>query len=123
VYEVFKKLDSLKANEAAKDEEVTALRFEAGAQEIFDAWRDDLEQRLRSEEMTPTLEAHVAKYRSLMSILALLFELIDTEGFPVGVGKTAALGAVACGASIWRPMPVGSTPLPRNQRWREHESC
>ena len=92
---MFKKLDSLKANEAAKDEEVTALRFEAGAQEIFDAWRDDLEQRLRSEEMTPTLEAHVAKYRSLMSILALLFELIDTEGFPVGVGKTAALGVVA----------------------------
>jgi hypothetical protein len=77
VYEVFKKLDSLKVNEAAKDEEVPALRFEAGAQKIFDAWRDDLEQRLRSEEMTPTLEAHVAKYRSLMPSLALLFKLID----------------------------------------------
>jgi hypothetical protein len=95
VYEVFKKLEGLKVNEAAIDEEVSGLRFEAGAQEVFDAWRDDLEQRLRSEEMAPALEAHVAKYRSLMPSLALLFELIDTEGFPVGVGKTAALGAVA----------------------------
>jgi Protein of unknown function (DUF3987) len=95
VYEVFKKLESLKVNEAAIDEEVPTLRFEAGAQEVFDAWRDDLEQRLRSEEMAPALEAHVAKYRSLMPSLALLFELIDTERLPVSVGKTAALRAVA----------------------------
>jgi hypothetical protein len=95
VYEVFKKLEGLKVNEAAIDEEVPALRFEAGAQEVFDAWRNYLEQRLRSEEMAPALEAHVAKYRSLMPSLALLFELIDTEGFPVSVGKTAALRAVA----------------------------
>src|SRR5215211_5737714 len=95
VYEVFKKLDDLKVNEAAKNEEVPALRFEAGAQEVFDTWRDDLEQRLRSEEMAPALEAHVAKYRSLMPSLALLFELIDTERLPVSVGKTAALRAVA----------------------------
>ena len=95
VYEVFKKLDSLKVNEAAKDEEVPALRFEEGAQEVFDTWRDELERRLRSEEMAPALEAHIAKYRSLMPILALLFELIDTERLPVSVGKTAALRAVA----------------------------
>jgi len=95
VYEVFKKLEGLKVNEAAIDEEVPALRFEAGAQEVFDAWRDDLEQRLRSEEMAPALEAHIAKYRSLMPSLALLFELIDTEGLPISVGKTAALRAVA----------------------------
>ena len=95
VYEMFKKLDSLKANEAAKDEEVPALRFDAGGQEVFDVWRHDLEQRLRSEEMAPALEAHIAKYRSLMPSLALLFELIDNEGLPVGVGKTAALRAVA----------------------------
>jgi Protein of unknown function (DUF3987) len=95
VYELFKKLDGLRVSDAAKDDEVPALRFDAGAQEIFDAWRDDLEQRLRSEEMAPALEAHLAKYRSLMPSLALLFELIDTEGFPVSVGKTAALRAVA----------------------------
>src|SRR5215212_7032909 len=48
--------------------------------------------------MAPALEAHIAKYRSLMPSLALLFELIDTEGLPVSVGKTAALRAVAwCG--------------------------
>lgn len=75
--------------------QVPALRFDTRAQEVFDAWRDDLEQRLRSEEMAPSLEAHVAKYRSLMPSPALLFELIDTEGLPVSVGKTAALRAVA----------------------------
>jgi hypothetical protein len=95
VYELFKKLDGLKVNEAAKNEEVPALRFEARAQQVFDAWRDELERRLRSEEMAPALEAHVAKYRSLMPSLALLFELIDTERLPVSVGKTAALRAVA----------------------------
>jgi hypothetical protein len=95
VYEVFKKLDSLKVNEAANDEKLPALRFDAGAQEVFDAWRDELERRLRSEEMAPALEAHIAKYRSLMPSLALLFELIDTEGLPISVGKTAALRAVA----------------------------
>ncbi|HVF02189.1 MAG TPA: YfjI family protein [Rubrobacteraceae bacterium] len=94
VYEVFRKLDSLKANET-EDEEVPALRFDAEAQEVFDTWRDDLEQRLRSEEMAPALEAHVAKYRSLMPSLALLFELVDTEDLPANVGKTAALRAVA----------------------------
>jgi hypothetical protein len=45
--------------------------------------------------MTPALEAHIAKYRSLMPSLALLFELIDKEGLPVSVSKTAALRAVA----------------------------
>jgi hypothetical protein len=95
VYEVFKTLDSLKVNEAATDEEVPALRFDSQAQEVFDTWRDVLEQRLRSEEMAPALEAHIAKYRSLMPSLALLFELIDTEGLPVSVGKLAAVRAVA----------------------------
>jgi Protein of unknown function (DUF3987) len=95
VYEMFRKLDGLKVNEAANDEEVPALRFASQAQEVFDTWRDELEQRLRSEEMAPALEAHLAKYRSLMPSLALLFELIDTEGLPVSVGKTAALRAVA----------------------------
>src|SRR5215218_2884528 len=95
VYDVFKKLDSLKVNEAATDEEVPTLRFEAEAQKVFDTWRDELEQRLRSEEMAPALEAHVAKYRSLMPSLALLFELIDAEDLPGSVGKTAALRAVA----------------------------
>jgi len=94
VYEVFKRLDGLEANEVAKDEEVPALRFDSQGQEVFDAWRDDLEQRLRSEEMAPALEAHIAKYRSLMPSLALLFELIDTEDLPRSVGKLSARRAV-----------------------------
>ncbi len=55
------------------------LRFDPEAQELFDAFRDTLERRLRSEAMaaTPAFESHLAKYRSLMPTLALLVETIE----------------------------------------------
>jgi putative DNA primase/helicase len=61
---------------------IPALRFSEEAQELFDAWRDDLENRLRGEaaEATPSFAGHLAKYRSLMPTLALLFHLIDSLG-------------------------------------------
>jgi hypothetical protein len=73
------------------------LRFEAAAQECFDAWRGDLEQTLRAEEDHPVLLSHVAKYRSLMPSLALIGHLIDgVAGGPPGpVSRAAAARAVA----------------------------
>src|SRR5437868_1417108 len=55
------------------------LRFDAEAQEMYDDWRNRLEHRLRSKELAtaPAFEAHVAKYRSLMPSLALVFHLLD----------------------------------------------
>lgn len=72
-----------------------ALRFSDEAQAIFDEWRSRLEQRLRTEEMSTPLQAHLAKYRSLMPSLALLFHLMDNEGDGDGVSATAALRATA----------------------------
>ncbi len=57
---------------------VPFLRFSPEAQVLFDAWRGELEKRLRGDELknTPAFEAHLSKYRSLMPSLALLFHLI-----------------------------------------------
>lgn len=68
------------------------LRFEPGAQAVFDAWRDELERRLRSGELAsrPAFESHIAKYRSLMPALALLLHLLDGGASVREVSEAAA---------------------------------
>jgi hypothetical protein len=61
------------------------LRFDAEAQELFDEWRGGLERRIRSGEDHPALEAHLAKYRSLVPSLALLIHLADDGKNPANV--------------------------------------
>ena len=101
-YEVFRRLDALNPVDfgaSGEDEEgIPAVRFTRDAQEIFDQWRDELEVRLRSTELPSALESHLAKYRSLMPSLALIFELIefvDGSGDGGAVGHRAALQAAA----------------------------
>jgi hypothetical protein len=101
-YEVFRRLDALNPEDfgaSGEDEEgIPAVRFTGDAQEIFDQWRDELEVRLRSTELPPALESHLAKYRSLMPSLALIFQLIefvDGSGDGGAVGLRAALQAAA----------------------------
>ncbi len=53
------------------------LRFDSEAQDIFDAWRVDLENRIRSGDEHPAMESHLAKYRSLIPSLALIIHLLD----------------------------------------------
>ena len=53
------------------------FRFEEKAQELFVAWLGGIEARVRASDLHPALISHVAKYRSLMPSLALLFELAD----------------------------------------------
>ena len=64
---------------------VPYLAFDREAQALFDVWRDELEVRLRSEELqrTPAFCAHLAKYRSLMPQLALLTHLLEGATGPV----------------------------------------
>ena len=59
---------------------IPAIRFSPEAQELFDDWRAELERRLRTPDMelTPAFESHLAKYRSLMPTLALIFYLVET---------------------------------------------
>jgi putative DNA primase/helicase len=54
------------------------LQFTPEAQEFFQGWLTDLENDLRSGTFeTSALESHLAKYRSLMPSLALIFYLLD----------------------------------------------
>jgi hypothetical protein len=101
-YEVFKQLDALDPEDfsaGGEDEEgIPAVRFTDDAQNVFAEWRDELEVKLRAEELPPALESHLAKYRSLMPSLALVFQLIeyvDGTGGKGAVGLRATLQAEA----------------------------
>ena len=101
-FKVFQSLDNITGELVGAIEGfdgVPALRYAADAQELFDAWRADLEARLRSPEMekTPAFEAHLAKYRSLQPTIALLLHLADAvDGLASGpVSLDAAMRAAA----------------------------
>lgn len=54
------------------------VQFDDDAQDFFQTWLSELENDLRSDTFdTAALESHVAKYRSLMPSLALIFHLLD----------------------------------------------
>jgi hypothetical protein len=87
-FETCERLDNLNAVELAAEsgpfDDVPHLRFDDEAQKCFDAWRADLEPRLRSGHEHPAIESHLAKYRSLIPSLALLTHLCEEEdGGPV----------------------------------------
>lgn len=68
------------------------LRFDDDARGIFEDWRMKLEQRLRSDDLHPAFESHLAKYRKLIPSLALILHLANRE---VGaVGTVAIMQAI-----------------------------
>lgn len=83
------------------DGEIPFVRFESEAQALFDEWWTELEVRLRSDiaDNAPAFTSHLAKYRSLMPSLALIFHLSETvprgELPPVSI-EAARLAAVWC---------------------------
>ena len=87
-FAVYAALDGLRPIDASDRGPIPFVQFADDAQELWDVWRLELEQRLRSSELdrTPALEAHLAKYRSLMPSLALLSHLADV----VSIGSTSA---------------------------------
>ena len=95
-YSIFDRLDCIDPGTLdAQQEEGTIpyLRFTPEAQEIFNEWRAELEHRIRSGKESDLLEAHLAKYRSLVPSLALLIHLSDEGHGPVC--KTALVRACA----------------------------
>jgi len=75
---VFRKLATLDAESPA------CFRFAPDAQRLFIEWLTDLELKIRGDELHAALTSHLSKYRKLMPVLALLFELADrasSEGF------------------------------------------
>jgi hypothetical protein len=69
------------------------FRFDAAALEEFVHWRRKLELRVRSRELSPALEGHFAKYRTLVPALALINHLAD--GGEGSVSQSALHRAIA----------------------------
>jgi hypothetical protein len=69
------------------------VRFEDDAQADFLGWRTDLERQVRSGELSPALEGHLAKYRKLVPGLALINHVADNGEGPVS--QHALLRALA----------------------------
>jgi putative DNA primase/helicase len=69
VQELFERIVKISPAEPLK------LKFDPEAQELFSVWRRELELRLRRGDLTPAMESHLAKYRSLMPSLALILHL------------------------------------------------
>ncbi len=95
VFQALDKLDPAAIGAGGVDGDIPYLRFASDAQDLFDEWRANLERRLRTGELsdTPAYESHLAKYRSLMPSLALIFHLVDAVA-----GKTA--GTVSLEAAM-----------------------
>jgi putative DNA primase/helicase len=65
-------------------ETIPFLRFDGDALGVFQEWRAGLERQLRSGDLSPALESHLAKYRTLVPTVALINHLADG-----GVGEIA----------------------------------
>jgi len=93
---VFESMDALNPDQLGIEghgEDIPALRFTPEAQEVFNDWRGCLETRLRGSEFVscPAFESHLAKYRSLMPSLALIFHLVEVvAGREVGAVSSEA---------------------------------
>ena len=104
-YSIIERLDELDpATLGAEEDPVLGgppyLRFAPEAQDLFDTWRAELEnEKLRTEHESPLIESHLAKYRSLMPSLALLFHLIEVvDGQATGpvTLRSAEMAAAWC---------------------------
>lgn len=99
-YEIFKLVDRIDVNHHKLEEcEIPALRFSQEAQDIFNGWRTELELRLRKGELLPALESHLAKYRSLMPSIALIFYTV--EALSKGQSLTSVTQEAATQAVAW----------------------
>ena len=88
--EFFNRIDALSPSDTA----IQGVNFCPPAQEVFNHWRLELEKKLRSEEIgCHAFESHLAKYRSLMPSLALLFWILENPQ------NISAHGAVSLSAT------------------------
>jgi len=81
VFERASRLDALKLGaEKGVFDKLPGFRFDEAAHARFVNWRCDLERRLRSGELSPALEGHLAKYRKLVPALAVITHIADLGG-------------------------------------------
>ncbi len=87
-YAAFDRLDQLDVDDAGAQRstnfDLPWLPFADDAYQAFKAWRIRFENELRSEKIgSPALEAHLAKHRKLIPVLALIRHLADGGAGPV----------------------------------------
>jgi putative DNA primase/helicase len=98
VFEAIDRLDPIALGcEVDQDRGLAYIGFSGEAQDFFDEWRIELENRLRSGDLSAMMTSHLAKYRSLLPCLALQFHLIDSYACsrldPVSIEATKAAAA------------------------------
>src|SRR5262249_9413660 len=59
------------------------FHFDEAALADFEEFRAELERRVRSGELSPAFEGHIAKYRKLVPALALINHIADNGDGPV----------------------------------------
>lgn len=108
-FAVFDELDALdplaRGAELEGEDAPHFLRLEPEALEAFTDWRCTFEARLRSGDLFPALESHLAKYRKLVPALSLTFHLAD--GYSGPVGSHATLIAAGAIGEQWRRKAKG----------------
>jgi putative DNA primase/helicase len=70
----------------------TNLRFSKPAQALYIDWMERVQAEIRSDQLHPVMQSHLAKMPKTIAGLALLFELID--GGREKVGKKATTRAI-----------------------------
>jgi putative DNA primase/helicase len=60
-------------------DKIPCFRFDDTAHDEFLGWRTDLEKRLHSEDISPALEGHLAKFRKLVPALALINHIAEND--------------------------------------------
>lgn len=89
--------ERLAAMQPASEAEPHIWKFDATAQALFVEWRKGFEQEIKSGDLHPAMESHLAKYRKLIPALALVFALIDTPDSGGVIGETELIRALAWG--------------------------
>ncbi len=87
---VFERASELDHNKAltmgasqGRFDKIPTFHFDEAALRDFEEFRSELERRVRSGELSPAFEGHVAKYRKLIPALALINHIADNGDGPV----------------------------------------
>ncbi len=98
VYKTLADMDFQKAGATLPDgETIPFFRFSTDAQVVFNEWLTKLQTEKLNSDENPAIVEHMAKYRSLMPSLALVFHLINiADGEPSG---PVSLGAAKMAVS------------------------
>ncbi len=91
---VFERLTDL---QPFSETEPVVWKFSPKAQQLFVEWRIVHEQEIKSGELHPAMESHLAKYRKLIPALALIFALIDTSDSDCVIHEAELIRALAWG--------------------------